>query len=98
MTQLDKETLTHLTRLCRIHCSAEELERFLSHLQAILNYSDQLKEVDTENVSISTHITEPMETVMREDVIEASLDRDLFLRNAPSHISGMVRVPTVIQF
>lgn len=98
MTEFDKDTLIHLTQLCRINCDDEELQTLLKNLQSILGYIDQLKEVDTENAPICNHVSEFVESFVREDEIAASLDRETFLKNSPSHVGGMVRVPTVIKF
>ncbi|WP_316357358.1 Asp-tRNA(Asn)/Glu-tRNA(Gln) amidotransferase subunit GatC [Candidatus Neptunichlamydia sp. REUL1] len=98
MTKLDKETLIDLTKLCRINCSEEELETLLNNLQSILGYIDQMEEVDTEGVPVCNHVSEEMESVTREDEPDQSLDRKTFLDNSPSHVGGMIRVPTVIKF
>ncbi len=98
MTKLDKETLIDLTKLCRINCSEEELETLLENLQSILRYIDQMEEVDTEDVPVCNHVGEEMESVMRKDEPDQSLDRKTFLDNSPSHVGGMIRVPTVIKF
>jgi aspartyl-tRNA(Asn)/glutamyl-tRNA(Gln) amidotransferase subunit C len=98
VTKLDKETLIDLTKLCRINCSEEELETLLNNLQSILGYIDQMEEVDTEGVPVCNHVSEEMESVTREDEPDQSLDRKTFLDNSPSHVGGMIRVPTVIKF
>jgi len=98
VTKLDKETLIDLTKLCRINCSKEELETLLKNLQSILGYIDQMEEVDTEGVPVCNHVSEEMESVTREDEPDQSLDRKTFLDNSPSHVGGMIRVPTVIKF
>ncbi|MEM8728014.1 MAG: Asp-tRNA(Asn)/Glu-tRNA(Gln) amidotransferase subunit GatC [Chlamydiota bacterium] len=98
MSGLNEESLADLTKLCRIDCSDEDLKRLLQNLQSILGYIDQLKEVDTENVPVCNHVGEEVTTLMREDEATESLDRNAFLENSPSHIGGMIRVPTVIRF
>lgn len=98
MADFDKETLIHLANLCRINCSDEELQVLLKNLQSILGYIDQLKEVDTEDAPICNHVSEVVQSYMREDEATESLDRETFLKNSPSHVGGMVRVPTVIKF
>ncbi len=98
MTKLDKETLIDLTKLCRINCSEEELETLLSNLQSILGYIDQMEEVDTEGVPVCNYVSDEIESVARKDEPDQSLDRKTFLDNSPSHVGGMIRVPTVIKF
>ncbi|MCB1109942.1 MAG: Asp-tRNA(Asn)/Glu-tRNA(Gln) amidotransferase subunit GatC [Chlamydiia bacterium] len=98
MTKLDKKTLINLTKLCRINCSEEELEVLLANLQSVLGYIDQMKEVDTEGVPACNHVSDHVGNVTREDEPDKNLDRKTFLDNSPSHVGGMIRVPTVIKF
>lgn len=97
MIKLDKQTIQQLTRLCRIDCTEEEQEALLKDLRKILDYIEQLQEVDTKGVPPCNHVLENMANVMRDDVIGEVLDREAFLANAPSHIGGMIRVPPVIK-
>lgn len=97
MAKLDKETIKTLTRLCRIDCTEEEQNDLLKDLAKILEYIEQLQEIDTENVPPCSQVLENMCNVTREDVVGELLDRELFLANAPSHIGGMIRVPPVIK-
>lgn len=97
MTDLNKETIVQLSRLCRIDCTDEEQEKILRDLQKILKYFEELKQIDTENVAPCNHVLEEIANVLREDEIGPVLDRESFLANAPSHIGGMVRVPPVIK-
>jgi len=96
MATLDKETLKQLTRLCRIECTEEEQEALLKDLKKILDYVEQLQEMDTENVPPCHQVLENRANVMREDVIGEVLDRESFLGNTP-HIGGMIRIPPVIK-
>ncbi|WP_068468113.1 Asp-tRNA(Asn)/Glu-tRNA(Gln) amidotransferase subunit GatC [Candidatus Protochlamydia phocaeensis] len=97
MAELDKETIKKLTRLCRIDCTEEEQESLLKDLKKILDYIEQLQEIDTENVQPCNHVLDDIANVMREDAVGEVLDREVFLANAPSHIGGMIRVPPVIK-
>lgn len=97
MENLNKETIKSLIRLSRIDCSEEEQTALLEDLKKIIAYIEQLQEVDTENVPPCNHVLEGMSNVMRDDIIGATLPRDVFLSNAPSQIGGMIRVPPVIK-
>lgn len=97
MGALDQETIKQLTRLCRIDCSDEEQKALLEDLKKILNYIEQLQQIDTANVPPCNHILEGMANVMREDEVGELLPREAFLANTASHIGGMVRVPPVIK-
>jgi aspartyl-tRNA(Asn)/glutamyl-tRNA(Gln) amidotransferase subunit C len=97
MAKLDKEIIQQLTRLCRIDCTEEEQETLLKDLRKILDYIEQLQQIDTENIPPCDHVLENMANVMREDIVGEVLNREAFLANAPSHIGGMIRVPPVLK-
>lgn len=94
---LNKETVKKLTQLCRIDCTEEEKDLLLMNLEKILNYIDQLDEIDTSDVLPLDHVLEDVVNVMREDEVGPLLKRETFLENAPSHVAGMIRVPQVIK-
>lgn len=97
MSDLNKETIKTLSRLCRIDCTEEEQEVLLRDLKKILDYIEQLQQIDTEHVPPCNHVLEGMANVMREDVIGQVLNREEFLSNAPTHIGGMVRIPPIFK-
>lgn len=97
MAKLDKQTIKNLTKLSRIQCTESEQDDLLQSLQSILQYMEQLNEIDTENVKPTDHVLEGVVNVTREDQTGETLPREVFLANAPSHVGGLIRVPTVIK-
>lgn len=97
MVELNEETIKELSKLCRIGCSEAEQKTLLEDLKKILNEMESLNQVDTEHVQPCYHVLDDMVNVMREDQIEESMPREIFLANAPSQIGGMIRVPTIIK-
>lgn len=97
MAKLDKETIEELTKLSRIGCSEKEQAALLRDLKKVLDYADQLQEINTDNVLPCNHVLEGMVNVFREDETGEVLPRDAFLANAPSQIGGMIRVPPVLK-
>jgi aspartyl-tRNA(Asn)/glutamyl-tRNA(Gln) amidotransferase subunit C len=97
MAKLDKENIKTLSKLCRIKCNEEEQAALLENMQKILAYVEQLQEINTENVKPLNHVLVDVANVMREDVVGETLPREVFLKNAPDKISGLIRVPPVIK-
>lgn len=97
MAKFDKETIAKLSKLCRINLSESEQKALQKDLKEILDYVDQLNDIDTENVEPCNHVLADMVNVMREDVVGTSLPRELFMGNVPSQAGGLVRVPPVIK-
>lgn len=98
MTQIDKKTVHYLAKLCRIACTEEQEEALLQDMQKILGYVEQLNEVNTDNLDPCNFVTTNLsQTPLRDDIVGKTLSRDEFLKNAPAHIGGMIRVPPVLK-
>jgi len=97
MSDLTREDVKRLSKLCKIAVSEEEADHLLTDLQKILKFVDELQEVDTDDVPPCRTVLENYYNVFRSDEVSDPMPRDLFLSNAPSQIGGMIRVPTVIK-
>ena len=63
---LSKEQIEHIAKLARLELTEEELDKYGGQLSDILNYIDQLKEVDVAGVLPTAQVT-GMENIFRED-------------------------------
>lgn len=97
MSSLNASLLKRLTNLSRIHCSEEEQESLLKSLSQILEYMQQLEEVDTENVPSCNHVLEGHVNVMRDDTTGTNLTQESFFTNVAEHRDGLIKVPPVIR-
>jgi len=68
----------------------------LSDLNKILNWMEQLNELNTDNVEPLIHMSEEV-NVMREDLAENTVTHEEALRNAPKKDSDYFRVPKVME-
>ncbi len=94
---MDLETLEKLKELCQIAATKEEQENLIQSLEKILEYVSQLKEISTEETIENYFVLGSMQKQgMREDVVKDILPREVFISNAPDHIGGMVKIPTVL--
>jgi aspartyl-tRNA(Asn)/glutamyl-tRNA(Gln) amidotransferase subunit C len=93
---LDKATVARIATLARIKVPESELEPLAGELSQIMNWIEQLNEVDIAGV-------EPMSSVahltlrMREDKVTDGGDRDAILKNAPQTARGFFAVPKVVE-
>lgn len=98
---VNKQTVAKIAGLSRIKMGDEELERMVPELNNILNWVEQLGEVDVTGV-------EPMSAVipntlrLRDDVVDADPltgggKRDDVIANAPAAEHGFFGVPKVIE-
>jgi aspartyl-tRNA(Asn)/glutamyl-tRNA(Gln) amidotransferase subunit C len=85
--------------LAKLDFKEEELDAFTMHFQHILDYVEQLKEVNVENTPPTSHVslTADFEKhIFREDEVRNSLPEAESLANAPDPGSGHFRVPKVL--
>jgi aspartyl-tRNA(Asn)/glutamyl-tRNA(Gln) amidotransferase subunit C len=94
--KIELATLKKIAHLARLEFDENSAEKMTKDMSQILNWVEQLNEVDTENVEpITTMSTEV--NVLREDFIGTHLPHSLGLKNAPQKDSDYIRVPKVIE-
>ncbi len=96
MAKITRAEVEHVARLARLELTEDEKERMTAQLDAILGYIDTLNALDTGGVEPTTTVI-PMMSVMREDVVRPSLDREEALANAPDREDVFFRVPRIIE-
>jgi aspartyl-tRNA(Asn)/glutamyl-tRNA(Gln) amidotransferase subunit C len=92
---LTPDQVRWVAQLARLELSAADLEAMTRHLSAILDYVNQLREVDTEGVEPLAHPL-PVHNVFRADELAPSLPVDEALANAPERKGGFYVVPAVL--
>lgn len=97
MSVFDAAELDQLSHLCQIACSSEEKQDLCQHLARLIEYVKQMDAVDTTHVEPCLTVLDTLKNVLNEDVVETTLSREDFLANAPSHIGGMIRTPSVMK-
>ena len=93
--QIDHKLIAYLEDLSCLVLSAEEKQRILGDLNAVLRYMERLNELDTEGVPERSH---PFDHVnaFRQDEVGASLDRALILQNAPKRDDKVFIAPKTV--
>jgi aspartyl-tRNA(Asn)/glutamyl-tRNA(Gln) amidotransferase subunit C len=85
-----KTDILHISRLACIELDEEELQEFTVQLNTILEYFEELDEVEAE-------LTQQKEdNVLRADDVTPSLSQKEALSNAPRVDSGYFRGPRII--
>ena len=93
---VDQKTVRHIARLARIAVRDDELEALAKELNGILDWVEQLGEVDTADVEPMTSAV-AMAMKMRDDVVtETNLQKEV-TRNAQGAEDGFFVVPKVVE-
>jgi aspartyl-tRNA(Asn)/glutamyl-tRNA(Gln) amidotransferase subunit C len=88
-----------IAELAKLHFDAEELESFIGQFQSIMEYVEQLKQVDVTGVEPTSHVSlasDFAKHIFREDEVRPSLPVEEGLANAPDHGADHFRVPKVL--
>ena len=93
---IDKETARRVAHLARIEVADAELDALAGELNGILNFMEQLGEVDVDGVEPMTSVT-PMSLYRRKDEITDGGMADKVLKNAPDAREGFFAVPKVVE-
>ncbi|KMY52908.1 MULTISPECIES: Asp-tRNA(Asn)/Glu-tRNA(Gln) amidotransferase subunit GatC [Bacillaceae] len=96
MSRISEEQVRHVAHLARLAITDEEVETFTAQLDSIIQFAEQLNELDTTGVKPTSHVLD-MKNVLREDKSEPGLPREEVLKNAPDHEDGQIRVPAIIE-
>lgn len=91
--RLTTEQVRSVAALARLGLSEAETERMRDQLSSILSSIELIEELDTEAIP-PTAQTIDLTNVVRDDIAEASLPRDVVLANAPRHRDGFFEVRT----
>ena len=94
--KITRAEVEHVGRLARLALSEEELDSLTGEMDAILDYVEQLKTLDTEGIVPTAHAV-PMENAFRADEVRPSFSTDQALSNAPDATENAFRVRRVIE-
>jgi len=93
---MTRDDVAKVAVLARLRLSGEELDTFTGQLNSIVQFVDQLQELDISGVEPLAHGVE-VQNVFREDVRGEALDRTLALSNAPRRNEQCFLVPAVLE-
>ncbi|MEL7042037.1 MAG: Asp-tRNA(Asn)/Glu-tRNA(Gln) amidotransferase subunit GatC [Pseudomonadota bacterium] len=91
-----KDDVRKVARLSRIAVPEDKLEPLADELNGILDWIEQLNEVDIDGVEPMTSVVEAT-LPMREDVVTDGNIQDQILVNAPKSDEGFFVVPKAVE-
>lgn len=92
---IDIEQVRKVAHLARLELESEEEAQLTTQLNDILDYIEQLNELDTTNVPPTTRAIE-VSNVSRPDQLETFSDRESLLSNAPEREEDFIKVPKIL--
>ena len=93
--KLNKDQVRKVAKLANLPLSSEEEEEYSGQLSKILDYIDQLNQVDTTNIEPTFNVSNEV-NVMRGDEQVPCLTQEGALQNASAKKNGMFAVKRVL--
>ncbi len=92
---ISQEEVKKVANLARLDITEKEEQEFVGQLNAILEYFDQLSELNTDEVEPTTRAID-VSNIMRTDVQKTYEDRESLLDSAPSRDDDFFKVPQIM--
>ena len=94
--KIDKKTTLKIAKLIRIKILDEEVEELSSQLSSILDWVEQLNEVNTDKIDPLNNVS-MSELPIRKDIEIKDNDTNKILSNAPEELENYFVVPKVLE-
>ena len=94
--KVDDATVRHIARLARIKVSDAEARTLEGELTSILQWVEQLNEVDTAGVAPMTCVTEMGLKKRKDEVTDGGYAEEI-VKNAPERAGHFFKVPKVVE-
>ena len=92
---ISDETMEYIGILAKLELSPEEAKDAKKDMEEMLDYIDQLNELDTTGIEPMSHVF-PVQNVFREDIVTNGDGSEAALANAPLKKAGGFKVPKTI--
>ena len=92
---ITRDNVLHVAKLARLELSETEIDRMQRDLDRILEYVNQLSELDTSNVPATTQVA-VVAAPFRSDAERPSIPHDIALSQAPRSSSDGFAVPAFV--
>ena len=91
---IEIKDVEHVAKLARLELTEEEKQKFSTQLNSILEYVNEMNEIDTTDIEPMSHAL-PVYNVMREDEVSYEQTKEELMKNAPMEEDGFFRVPKI---
>lgn len=96
MTQITQDDVLKLAKLSNIKLSQDEVDKFVTELDAIVKYVEQIDAVEADDLKPTDQVT-GLQNVMRADkVVDYGISQDELLKNLPNREKNYIKVKRVL--
>lgn len=96
MAKLTREDVLKLARLAKLDLADEEVEEFRGELSAILEYVEQLQDVDVNSLKPTNQVTGLTDVVRSDEVRDYGYKTEDLLKNVPAVKDNQIKVKRML--
>lgn len=97
MAKLSIEDVEHIAKLSDLQLSASEKEKFAHQLSNVIAYVEELNEVKTQDVEVTSQVTGLTNVAAKDETQKGNMDYEQIAVNAPKFKNGSIVVPGVFK-
>lgn len=90
-----KEEILKIAKLSKLNIEDHQLEKYQNDLNDILNYMEQLNELDLSDVEPLYSVHE-LDILFNKDEVRDEMDKKEFLENTPKHDENFISLPVMV--
>ncbi len=94
--KIDKNTTQKIARLCKLRVDQDEIEELSLQLSSILDWVEQLNEVNTDNIEPLSNVSTENLTLRKDEESKIDLSKEI-LSNSPENLENFFVVPKVVE-
>ncbi len=92
----DEKTIKNIAKLSRLHFPEAEEAKFAQDINGILQWVEELKEVNVEGVEPLVSVTPRINAIRTDEVTVGDIQAELMV-NAPESVQGFYVVPKMVE-
>lgn len=96
MAKLTPQDVLKLAKLARIQITEEELQKYSDELSAILEYVEQLSQVDTKGLKPTYQVTGLTDVMRPDELVDYGTTTAELLKNVPQTEKSYIKVKRMI--
>ncbi|MCA9325030.1 Asp-tRNA(Asn)/Glu-tRNA(Gln) amidotransferase subunit GatC [Candidatus Saccharibacteria bacterium] len=96
MSKLSRDDILKLAQLSRLALTDDEVDEFAGEMSEILQYVEQLKNVDVKDLEPTSQVTGLTNVMRQDEVIDYGYKPEELLQNLPDQQDGQIKVRKVL--
>ncbi len=96
MAKLTREDVLKLARLARLELSDDEVEEFRAELSEILQYVEQLQDVDVDGLKPTNQVTGLTDVTRPDEIRDYGYKTEELLKNVPAVKDNQIKVKRML--